>query len=85
MSGQDPKTRNYRKEYDRDHSSPTARRNNALRKKARRAMEKEVGKEALRGKDVDHKKRLGAGGSNNRSNLRVMSVAKNRGRNNKDR
>lgn len=85
MGGQDPKTRNYRAEYLRDHSSPTARKNNALRKKARRAMEKEVGKEALKGKDVDHKRRLGAGGTNSRSNLRVMSVSKNRGRNNKDR
>lgn len=49
------------------------------RNKARRLMEKEVGKAALKGKDVDHKVPIRAGGTNALSNLRVSSVAKNRG------
>jgi len=38
-----------------------------------------VGKAALKGKDVDHKKPLSRGGSNARSNLQVLSVRENRG------
>ena len=54
--------------------------NKNLSKKARRMMIKELGVAALAGKDIDHIKPLSKGGSNARSNLRVMSVAKNRGR-----
>jgi len=42
-------------------------------------MEKEVGKAALKGKDVDHKRPLSQGGSNSRSNLQITSVNYNRG------
>ena len=49
------------------------------RNKARRLMEKEHGKAAIAGKDVDHKKPIRAGGSNSKSNLRISTVAKNRG------
>jgi len=49
------------------------------RNKARRLMEKKVGKEALKGKDVDHKTPIRSGGTNASGNLRVRSVAKNRG------
>lgn len=49
------------------------------RNKARRAMEKKLGKGAIAGKDIDHKKPLRDGGSNKTSNLRVRSVHANRG------
>ena len=46
---------------------------------ARAKLEKEVGKAALKGKDVHHKNPLRSGGSNARSNLAVASKSKNRG------
>lgn len=49
------------------------------RNQARDKMEKQVGKAALQGKDVGHKVGIKSGGSNARANLRVESVAKNRG------
>jgi hypothetical protein len=49
------------------------------RNTARRHEEKKVGKAALKGKDVDHKKPLAAGGSNKDSNTRVRSETANRG------
>lgn len=51
----------------------------AARMRARRAMVKKHGKEALKGKDVDHKKALRHGGSNDMSNLRVRDPDSNRG------
>lgn len=51
----------------------------AARNRARRLMEKKHGKEALKGKDVDHKKRLDKGGTNAASNLRVRDPVANRG------
>lgn len=72
--------RNYKREYELYHSKPEQRANRSKRVLARRAMEKELGKDALRGKDVDHIKPLSKGGSNRRSNLRVTSISKNRGR-----
>ena len=72
--------RNYKREYELYHSKPEQRANRSKRVLARRAMEKELGKDALRGKDVDHIKPLSKGGSNNRFNLRVTSISKNRGR-----
>lgn len=72
--------RNYKREYEQYHSKPEQRANRSKRVLARRAMEKELGKDALRGKDVDHIKPLSKGGSNRRSNLRVTSISKNRGR-----
>jgi 5-methylcytosine-specific restriction endonuclease McrA len=53
------------------------------RDKARREMEKTVGKAALKGKDVDHKKPIRSGGTNAKSNLRVTTPAANRGWNKK--
>jgi len=49
------------------------------RNQARRIVEKDVGKAALKGKDVDHKRPVRSGGSNARSNLRVRSEHANRG------
>lgn len=80
MAGQNPKTRDYQKEYRRDHSSPTAKEHRAMRNSARRTMKSNGA--SLAGKDVDHKRRLSAGGTNAKSNLRAVSPSKNRGRDN---
>lgn len=50
----------------------------AQRHRARRIVEKRVGKAALKGKDVGHKRAIKSGGSNASSNLRVESVSGNR-------
>ena len=72
--------RNYRKEYDDYHGTSEQIKNRAKRNSARSIMVKEKGAKALKGKDIDHKKPLIKGGTNARSNLRVQSVSKNRGR-----
>lgn len=51
----------------------------AARNAARAAMEKKLGKAAIAGKDIDHKRPIRSGGSNAHSNLRVRSVKANRG------
>lgn len=77
------KVRNYKKEYRDYHGKPEQIANRSKRNLARRAMEKELGKAALKGKDVDHKKPLSKGGTNDRSNLRVTSIHENRSKKNK--
>ena len=49
------------------------------RNRARAQMTKKLGAAALRGKEVDHIRPLASGGSGSMSNLRVRSVAANRG------
>lgn len=73
------KARDYKKEYRDYHGTPEQIANRSARNSARRTMAKAVGKSALKGKDVDHKKPLSQGGSNARSNLQVLSVRENRG------
>ena len=51
--------------------------------KARRIMAAKVGKAAIAGKDINHKKMLKDGGSNSPSNLQISSAHKNRGWNKK--
>lgn len=75
--------RNYKKEYATYQGRPEQIANRAKRNKARREMEKEVGKAALKGKDVDHKVPLSKGGSNSRRNLQVTSVSYNRSKRDK--
>lgn len=70
--------RNYRKEYDDYHKRPDQKKNRASRNGARRRMEKILGKRAVEGKDIDHKD--GNPRNNSRSNLRVLSKKKNRGK-----
>lgn len=72
-------SRNYKKEYAQYHSKPEQKKNRADRNAARRLLEDEGLVHKGDGKDVDHKKPLDKGGSNDRSNLRVMSKSKNRG------
>lgn len=71
--------RDYKKEYAEYHSRPEQKKNRAMRNAARREMEDRGLVRKGDGKDVDHKKPLDRGGSNDPSNLRVMSKAKNRG------
>jgi len=52
---------------------------NRAKRNAARALLRKEGVD-VEGKDVDHKRMLKSGGSNARSNLRVQSRAKNRGR-----
>lgn len=54
-------------------------RRRGLQNKARTIMQKDLGKAALDGKDVDHKVMLDKGGGNDRSNLRVRTQKQNRG------
>lgn len=75
--------RNYRKEYDTYQGTPEQKKNRAKRNKARREMQRELGKAALKGKDVDHKVPLSKGGSTARKNLQVTSVHYNRSKKNK--
>jgi len=62
-------------------AQPEQKKRRAQRNKARRAAIRKYGKANLVGKDIDHKDGNPMNGSN--SNLRVMSVHKNRGRNNR--
>jgi hypothetical protein len=77
------RVRNYREEYDNYHGKPEQRANRSKRVLARREMEDKLGKKAIAGKDIDHKKPLRSGGTNAAGNLRVSSVKANRGWNRK--
>jgi hypothetical protein len=72
-----PKKRDYQAEY-KYHGKPEQIANRASRNAARAKVEKQVGKAAVKGRDVDHKD--GNPKNNSAKNLRVESVAKNRGR-----
>ena len=71
------RNRNYRKEYDRDQSSPKQIKERAERNAARREEIKKLG-HSPKG-DVGHKKPLISGGSNTHSNIHVEAIKKNRG------
>lgn len=71
--------RDYKKEYAEYHSKPEQKKNRAQRNAARREMEEKGLVRKGDGKDVDHKKPIDKGGSNERSNLRVLSRSENRG------
>ena len=75
--------RDYKKEYRDYHGKPEQIANRSKRNKARREMEREKGKSALKGKEVDHVIPLSKGGGNSRANLRVISRTTNRKKGNK--
>lgn len=79
------KKRNYRKEYDEYHGTAEQRKNRSQRNKARRKMAKAGRVHKGDGKDVNHKNPILNGGSNDSSNLNVMSKSKNRSMNKKKR
>ena len=72
--------RDYKKEYEKYHSTPEQRANRSKRVLARRKLEKEGRVCKGDGKDVDHKD--GNPQNNEDDNLRVMSASKNRSRDN---
>jgi len=71
--------RNYKKEYANYQGKPEQIARRSSRNKARLKIKKAVGAAAIKGKDIDHKDRNP--NNNSRSNLRIASVKKNRGRN----
>jgi hypothetical protein len=71
--------RDYKKEYREYHGKPSQIKRRAGRVKARREMLKIHGKAKLAGKDIDHKDRNP--NNNSKSNLRIQTPSKNRGRN----
>lgn len=66
--------RDYKKEYEQYHSKPEQIKNRAKRNKARKEMGLKVGDP----REVDHRKPLSKGGSNAKSNLRIVSRKTNR-------
>lgn len=75
-----PQSPERKKEYDRIYeSSEEQKKKRAMRNKARRMLEREGKVKPGDGKDVDHRHMLKDGGSNARSNLRVVSQKTNRG------
>lgn len=78
-----PSSKNYKRDYKQEQKTAKARgevggsdSDNAKRKRARRAMEKEG--RVRKGEDVDHTKPLSKGGGNDSSNLRASPPGKNR-------
>lgn len=68
------KKRDYKKEYRDYHSKPEQKKRRAMRNAARKKMGLKVGDP----REVDHKKPLSKGGSNDKKNLRVVSRTTNR-------
>lgn len=64
--------------YDKYHGTPKAKKQRAARNKARREAEKDGTVSKGDGKEVDHKRALSNGGSNAKSNRRVVSRKTNR-------
>lgn len=73
------RARDYRAEYDEYHSSPEAKKQRAARNAARRKSGLAKGDP----REVDHKKPLGKGGGNAKSNTRIVSRKVNRAKGNK--
>ena len=70
--------RDYKREYKSNQASPKAKKDRAARNKVRRAKIKELGKTALKGKDIDHIKPLRSGGSKKLSNTRIRASSANK-------
>lgn len=71
--------RDYKKEYREYQGKPEQIKNRAKRNAARREMMEDGRVHKGDGKDVDHRRPLINGGSNQESNLRVLSQKANRG------
>ena len=70
--------RDYRREYDKYHSKEESKSDRASRNKGRRILEGAGLVHKGDGKDVDHQRPLSKGGSDERSNLRVVPAGSNR-------
>jgi len=76
-----PSSKNYVRDYAQEQKTAKARgedKDSAARHRARYQLEKEGKVSPNDGKDVGHKKALGKGGTNAKSNLEVQSVSENR-------
>lgn len=75
-----PSSKNYVRNYKQEYASEDEgrRADRAQRNKARRMAEAYYGADAIRGKDVDHRRELGMGGSNEISNLQPADPSQNR-------
>lgn len=80
-----PSSPGYRRDYKQERKTAIRRgetlgsnSDNAKRKRLRRKLEKEGKVHKGDGKDVDHKTPLSKGGSNSKSNARVVSKSTNR-------
>ena len=69
----------YKKAYKKYHSSPKAKKERAQRNAAGRKLKK-LGINIPDGYEIDHKKPISKGGSNNLKNLRLISREENRSR-----
>ena len=75
-----PQSPERKAEYDKAYGArPEQKKKRAMRNAARRELMQEGVVHKGDHKDVDHKKMLKNGGTNARSNLRVVSEKKNRG------
>ncbi len=79
MASKPSSERDYGKEYRQYHSKPEQIKKRAERNSARRQLGLKKGD----GREADHKKPLSKGGSNSKSNLRVVSRTNNRRKYNK--
>ena len=70
--------RQYREEYVKYHSKPEQRKNRSERTVARNQAIAEGRAARGDGKDLDHKRPLSKGGSNAKSNQRMVSASSNR-------
>jgi hypothetical protein len=70
-----PRRYDLERKYD---GKPEVKEKRAARNRARYALEKEGKVSKGDGKDVDHRKPLAKGGSNERSNLRARPASENR-------
>lgn len=73
------KKRDYKKEYRDYHGKPAQLKNRSKRNQARNKMGLKKGDK----REIDHKKSLSKGGSNNKSNLRAVSRRTNRKKGNR--
>lgn len=72
------KSRPYKKEYDQYHGTEEQKKNRAKRNTARRRMEAKGRVRKGDGNDVDHKKPISKGGTNDTKNLSVKTASNNR-------
>ena len=70
--------RDYKKEYEKYHGRADQIKNRSKRTTARRQANADGRTSKGDGKDLDHKQALSKGGSNAKSNLRVVSQSRNR-------
>ena len=66
--------RDYKREYRNYHARPEQKRNRAARNLWNRRLKGKV----PAGMEIDHRRPLGSGGSNARSNIRYRSISANR-------